>query len=256
MGGIPYALHTLRAEKHCYFLGLDLGHQTGKFRPRKSNIAFAFFDYTGVLLHKKVYRDELLNEVIAKNIYKRIFNELLEFITDRKLPEMKKLILHRDGRFSALELIYVAKIIESQKGIEDYDLVEIIKRGQPYMGAYEDTKYQSVLSGTFWQLKEEDYALLLTNPQQSIANEVQRPITVRRKKGSTPFSDILWQVYWLCYPYSNQLYYPARVPCTIGIPNRIAATGKKGRSYQRPEKNLPDSFSTNLVKTYFFRFFS
>jgi hypothetical protein len=226
MGGIPYVLHDLREDKHCYFLGLDLGHST-KSKRKYTNVGYALFDHVGWLIADQAQKDVPLNEVISNGIYTEIIDWVASQLNSRALPEIKKIIIHRDGKFSAAEKAALLKIIKSKWGEIKIELIDILKQGQPYMGSYELNQYKSLPAGIYWQVPDEDYAFMICNNQESIPNEIQRPITVRRVHGEGSFADILWQVYWLCHLYTNNIYYPTRTPCTINIPHKVARTGKR-----------------------------
>ena len=221
-GGVLNILNSTYENENTYFIGIDLGH--GK---DFSIIGLTLFSNKGILLD---YRTSICykNEALETHSLKTILSLFKRYIADNKLPEAKKIIVHRDGKVHKLD---IDRILDSLILIFDViivDIVEIIKTGYPVIGCY-DGQYALPESGEYFVDRDEDYAILITNTQtkNKKINQILNPLIIKRKYGSTKFSNIVEQVYWFTKVYTNNLYSSSRLPATTEKANNIVGTGLK-----------------------------
>lgn len=227
MGGIPAVMKNNLCESTCGFIGIDFGHASGGNDKQKySRLLMVALDGAG-LFRGKYTKDPLpLNEALRAqevaeglSIIKKRWLE-----KESRLPE--RIIIHRDGRLHSREIEMFQKAVLESFGTEKLEIVEIIKSGHPYMVHDDSNQVINPEPGTFWMLESKQYALLITNDQNTAQGALLNPVVIRRRYGSLPFHSIVSQVYWLCLLHSPSIYNPTRIPATIGIANKLARTGK------------------------------
>lgn len=230
------ALKEMFVPKDSYFIGIDLGHNHGVARNTKksSTIVFTVYNVSGELIWRHVEKDLKLDESLQKDCITFIFEQFKKTITHRKLPDPKKIIFHRDGRLFANDtknLLYGCKEIF---GLDDVEIVEIIKSGYPYVYLHQNNSFINPPAGSYWMSEKNQYAILVTNNQTVVHGEVLHPLIIKRKYGTMPLQHIISQIYWFCKIYTNNIYYPTRLPATTETANNLAGTGKRyDASYKR-----------------------
>lgn len=214
--------------KDGYFVGIDLGHShKTKDQAGCSTLIMVFFNTHGEHLFTANLTDLPLNEALHKKTINDALGMFKKHLTDSKLNMPSKLIFHRDGKLHSDDTAILIEGVYSTFGITDVNIVEIIKSGHPYIFAQKDHRSHNAISGQYWAIKDKDYALLITNDQQTSPGEALKPIFIKRKYGQLPFEVIISQVYWFCKIYTNNIYYPTRLPATTELANNRAGTGTK-----------------------------
>lgn len=214
--------------KDGYFVGIDLGHfHKTKDQAGYSSLIMVFYNTHGEHLFSTNLKDLPLNEALHKEAIHDALGMFKKHLTDSKVNMPTQLIFHRDGKLHSNDTAILNEGVSSTFGITDVNIVEIIKSGHPYLFTQKDHRSHNALSGQYWAIKDKDYALLITNDQQTSPDEALKPIVIKRKYGQLSFELIISQVYWFCKIYTNNIYYPTRLPATTELANNRAGTGTK-----------------------------
>ncbi len=228
MGGWLAMINDLKVPKDAYFVGIDLGHAHGHgSNPGHSTLVMVFFDNHGKFLYKSSMDNLPLNEVLQKN---NLEKGLLQFENhlnkiSRKSPAT--IIYHRDGRIHHNEIEHFKEATQNIFHHENIEIIEIIKSGHPYVYVKEGLQYSNPVTSSYWMVPDLDYGILITNDQGTATRELLNPLIIKRKYGTLPFKDIISQIYWFCKVYTNNIYYPSRLPATTELANNRAGTGSK-----------------------------
>jgi len=227
MGGLPALIHNSHASLGTYFVGMELGHMHMDNKPRLTNLALVFFDYQGKYIYQYVSKGLEINEVIQEDTLLYGLKKFINYLTKMSLKKVQKLIFHRDGKLHATEIETIISSCRHLFGIDDIDIVEIIKSGHPVMAVSKQNVYHNQASGACWLLKEKKYAILITSDQANEKSEILNPIVIKHRHGQADFHHIVDQVYWFTKLYSTNIYYSTRLPITTATANNIVGTGSK-----------------------------
>ena len=228
MGAKVALLHDLGLPKDSYIIGLDMGHWHGnKDNPGFSTLVMVFFNILGEQLFVSKIEDLPLNEALQTEYLILALEKFKKHLDKSKRNQPAQLVFHRDGKLHSKDHSIIKNSVQNVFNIEKVEIVEIIKSGHPYIYTYHESKTVNASSGQYWHVKDKDYALLITNDQVNAQGEALRPIVIKRKYGDMPFEKIVSQVYWFCKLYTNNIYYPSRLPATTEVANNRAGTGVK-----------------------------
>ena len=228
MGAKVAHLHDLGLHKDSYIIGLDLGHFHGnKANPGFSTLVMVFFNVRGEQIFVSKLDGLPLNEALQDEYIISALAKFKKHLEKSKRNQPVQLVFHRDGKLHSEDHTILKSSVDKIFNIDRVEIVEIIKSGHPYMYVHDGNKTINASSGQYWHVKEKDYALLITNDQVNAPGEALRPIVIKRKYGTLPFETIVSQVYWFCKLYTNNIYYPSRLPATTEVANNRAGTGLK-----------------------------
>lgn len=223
LGGITAAIAETFLPEEGYFVGIDLGH-TVLGSERFSNLAMTIFNHKGLLLGKTVQKQIPLQENLLQTHCYIAFEHLSKMI--KKKPN--HIVIHRDGKLHSKDIDILTKVINIVWGDIQIDIVEIIKSGFPVIAVKkEKNKVINPSSGSSYQDKIHKYAILATNVQSDMQNQIINPIIIKHKYGSLEFNKIIEQVYWFTKVYTSNLYTSTRLPATTLKTNNIAGTSRK-----------------------------
>lgn len=227
LGGVVAAIADTHIDENGYFIGIDLGHTTHG-EEDFSNLAAVIFDHRGLLIgtniESKIPKKENLVELHCVNSFKKLASILLK----KKLPQPKQLVIHRDGKLHATDIVSLTNSINQVWGEVTLDIVEIIKSGFPVIAMKNDRGAAiNPSSGTSYQDNDNKYSILVTNIQAEEYSSVISPIIIKHKFGNTDFNKIVDQVYWFTKVYTNNLYNSTRLPATTLKANNIVGTSVK-----------------------------
>ncbi len=227
LGGKVAILDDMMCPKDTYFIGIDMGHRYDHKNAAESytQLVMSLIDTAGTIITSKSVSSLPLNEALSPfatiNILNRIKNTISKI--NRKMP--KKLIFHRDGKVHVDDVQIILQSVKQVFGIEDIEIIEIIKSGHPYVTEYLNSTWHNRPSGSAWIVPSKNYAILITNDQPNSVGELNNPIIIQRQHGNMPFENIVEQVYWLSKIYINNLYFASRLPVTTEVANNHAGTG-------------------------------
>jgi len=215
-------------KKDGYIIGLDMGHYHGsKSESGFSTLVTVFFTAAGEHIYTSKNERLPLNEALQPQSLSEAFTKFKNYLIQSKRNMPKHFVLHRDGRLHVNDHVCITETVQNLFSDIKIDIVEIIKSGHPYIFTNVNHQIKNAASGQFWEVKDKDYALLITNDQETVPGEVLKPIVIKRKYGDLPFETIVSQVYWYCKLYTNNIYYPSRLPATTELANNRAGTGNK-----------------------------
>lgn len=230
LGAKIAALSEMNVPKDTCFVGIDLGHshQSNSKSNKGSSMVFVFYNNLGDKMWQyrmdNIELDESLKEEYILFMLVQFKNTLA--LLKKELPS--QFIFHRDGKVHRKDIQYLLKACQSVFETEKVDIVEIIKSGYPYLYKKNGVGYINLESSYCFMSQEHNYAILVTNDQKIEPHDVHHPIVIKRKHGVTPFNIIVSQVYWFCKVYTNNIYFPTRLPATTETANNLAGTGVKG----------------------------
>lgn len=230
MKGKVALIATSQVSQDAYFIGFDMGHRHGNPGLQKnSSMAGVLADAYGQIIDTYRINDLQLNEAINKEAFSCMLAAFRSKLISQKRSMPSQLIYHRDGKMHKGDKEHILQVTEECFGLEPEktDIVEIIKSGYPYMYAMEGLKAVNPGAGLSWKLEKYRYALLVSTDQGSGSGELLNPIVIKHRHGSLPLGVIVSQIFWLCKMYSNNIYYPTRLPLTIEQSNNRAGTGSK-----------------------------
>lgn len=228
MNGIVSLLNNLHVGKDAYFAGIDLGHAHDKTTGKTfSQLIMVFFDSHGQQLYKSLIKNLTLNEVIQENDFRQGLENFYRHLVKEKRQLPAQLIIHRDGRIHDGESEVFCRITAEIFPGSLLEIVEIIKSNFPYLVSTSASGISIAESGTYWMYPNHNYGILVTNDQGRENGELPNPIVIKRKHGQIPFEHVMAQVYWFCKKYTNNIYFPTRLPATTEIANNLVGTGKK-----------------------------
>jgi hypothetical protein len=236
LGAKIAVLQETYVPKNSLFIGIDLGHM---HLPSKKDILSSMvctvFNKSGELIWKYKSKNLPLNEALQKHTLLEMMTSLKIVLQKRNMEIPEKCIFHRDGKVHKNDIDHLIFACRDVFNHVDIEVVEIIKSGYPYIYNENSEGFQNPSSGSFWMSENHNYAILVTNDQTNIHGEVLQPIIIKRKFGSLPFRHIVSQVYWFCKLYTNNIYFPTRLPATVEMANNLAGTGSKeySASYKR-----------------------
>ncbi|MBK7522804.1 MAG: hypothetical protein IPI53_01130 [Saprospiraceae bacterium] len=200
-------------KKDGYIVGLDMGHYPGsKSEPGFSTLVMVFFTAAGEHIYTSKVERLPLNEALQSQSLTEAFTKFKNYLIRSKRNMPSHFIFHRDGKLHVKDHLYLTETVQNLFNNVKMDIVEIIKSGHPYIFTMENHHIKNAVSGQFWEVKDKDYALLITNDQETVPGEILKPIVIKRKYGNLPFETIVSQVYWYCKLYTNNIYYPSRLP--------------------------------------------
>jgi hypothetical protein len=105
-----------------------------------------------------------LNEALSLFATINILNQIKNTISkiNRKMP--KKLIFHRDGKVHVDDVQIILQSVKQVFGIEDIEIIEIIKSGHPYVTEYLNSPWHNRPSGSAWIVPSKNYAIYTLHP--------------------------------------------------------------------------------------------
>jgi hypothetical protein len=228
MGAKVSLIKDLGLKKDAYVVGIDMGHFHGnKTEKGFSTLIMVFYSSHGEYLFTSKVQGLPLNEALQLGATIEALTIFKKHITKTKKNMPSQFVFHRDGKLHIQDVDFLNQSVISTFQITDVNMVEIIKSGYPYMYTHQDGIPQNAQSGQYWEIKDKDYAILITNDQVTTSGEVLKPIVIKRKFGNLPFETIVSQVFWFCKLYTNNIYYPTRLPATTELANNRAGTGVK-----------------------------
>lgn len=237
MGAKVSLLKNLGLRKDGYFVGIDMGHfHTTKSKNGHTTLIMVFYSSHGEYLFTSKIQGLPLNEALQRDATANAMSAFKKYLTNTKKQLPSQLVFHRDGKLHSQDMVTLYDSVGQVFEIIDIDIVEIIKSGYPYIFTQKDEHIRNAATAQYWAIKDKDYALLITNDQVTTPGETLKPIVIKRKYGNLPFDTIVSQVYWFCKLYTNNIYYPTRLPATTELANNKASTGfKEYRASYRKE---------------------
>ena len=204
-GNIPYKIED-EIPQADYFIGIDISRVT---RGNTVNVgAFTkIFAKDGTFLKYK-----LLSEIaFGESISRKAIQELFLTLSEMKVEEGAKIVIHRDGRFQKDE---AGNFIEFAKEFNyKIELVEIIKRGNPRIFPAKGTK----IKGDFYKLNDNTLILATYN---NIYQGTHQPLRIQKVFGELPIETLASQVLSLTLMnYSS--FQPIKLPATTHYADKI-----------------------------------
>lgn len=219
---IPWKIDAVDTnDSNHIFVGIDLGHDHKK---KKSKLTFVAVNNQGCLI-SYAHRDDLpLREQLPRKIIQECLKELIKKIK-KKIPKLtiNNLTIHRDGILQEAETDYFKEIIP-RLGIQQFNLVEIVKSGTPLIGFCSEvngnTRYIDGFEGYYVYINNISY--LITNDQSLDTQTAPEPICIKKIYGYKSITQITDEVFWLTKPYSINIFRPSKLPITTLLANNFS----------------------------------
>lgn len=224
LGGKLSIIHDLGENDQTFFVGIDLGHST-KAKKRFSKLAISCFNNHGVHVFSRTTDTIVLDEALNYDAIHQLLIEFRAALKRKKLPEVKRLIFHRDGKLHYGDVESLCKATNTVFSTKDIEVLEIIKQGHPVMAFFDTGAYVNPQSGDAYIYK--NYSILVTNTQSTDKNATVRPIIIKHKYGNGEIYKLVRQVYYFTNVYTNNLYNSTRLPATTLRANNIVGTSLK-----------------------------
>ncbi|MBC6472634.1 MAG: hypothetical protein GDA48_07355 [Hormoscilla sp. GM102CHS1] len=208
------------------FIGLDFG------RKNRDTVAAAFLiDKTGRTIGWStakfpVYR-EALDRVKLRN-WLRIF--VILYYNHFKC-KLQHLVIHRDGDIRDAEMEAISDLQKHVAGIEQVDVVEVIKSGTCRAVKYnpENPKNSSnPEDGYAWEYARNEAVILTTGLRETKVSpkSAPRPLRIRKRMGDTDLLTLAEQIYWLSLMQVGTTQ-TVRLPITTYYADRAASRALK-----------------------------
>ncbi len=166
LGGKVAILDDMMCPKDTYFIGIDMGHRYDHKNAAESytQLVMSLIDTAVTIITSKSVSSLPLNEALSLFATINILNQIKNTISkiNRKMP--KKLIFHRDGKVHVDDVQIILQSVKQVFGIEDIEIIEIIKSGHPYVTEYLNSPWHNRPSGSAWIVPSKNYAIYTLHP--------------------------------------------------------------------------------------------
>lgn len=181
------------------FIGLDVGRKDG----RAVGAAAFVVNQLGKVIGWSAADFQAHRETFDSNSLRRIVFDLVNIFEQQENKSLTHLVIHRDGFLQDDEFNLLTELLPdlAAAGVQEVDIVEILKSGYDRAGQYNDGSgiWENPQRGWAWPLSDSEVALMTTGCKEikGGTNFVPRPITIRRRMGNTSPGTLAAQVYWL-----------------------------------------------------------
>lgn len=181
------------------FLGLDVGRKDG----RAVGAAAFVVNQLGRVIGWSAADFQSHRETFNAGSLRRIVFDLVNLFEQQEQKSLTHLVIHRDGHLQDDEFNLLTELLPAlaAAGVQEVDIVEVIKSGYDRAGQYNETSgiWENPQRGWAWPLSDNEVALMTTGVKEikGGTNFVPRPITIRRRMGNTSPGTLAAQIYWL-----------------------------------------------------------
>ncbi|WP_413164882.1 hypothetical protein ACL6C3_02000 [Capilliphycus salinus ALCB114379] len=219
---IPWKIDQIDPEDTDHiFIGIDLGHDSKK---KQSKLTFVAVDNQGLFIDSYRQNHLRLKEQISDEVLEKCLRGLLKKVRNKINRENLNLTLHRDGIFSEKDRV---QTILQELGVANFNLVEIVKSGNPVIG------FKSTVNGKDRYLDsfeghsiflDDDLSYLVTNDQSLSKNTAPEPIRIKKISGNKNIQQLTEEIYWLTHCYSVNIFQATKLPITLELANNLSYT--------------------------------
>lgn len=230
LGYCPWQLKNMPGKTEAQaFLGLDIGRKEGV----AVGVAAFVVSPQGRVIGWLPATFQAHRETFDISALRNIIFDLIHLYEQKYQTQLNHLISHRDGNFQADELDLHDELTPELKeaGIQNIDMVEILKSGYPRAGQWNEKfqKWENPRRGWAWPISDTEVAIMTTGQTEikGGTNFVPRPIIVRRRRGDTRIGILAAQVYWLSEMHVGSTQ-TIRLPITTYYPDKAAEYALEG----------------------------
>lgn len=198
LGYSPWQLRRMPGTAQA-FMGLDVGRKAG----RAVGAATFVVNQQGRVIGWSATDFQSHRETFNAEALRRAVFGLVNLFEEQEQAPLTHLVIHRDGLLQADELRLLEGLVPAlqEAGVQQIDVVEIIKSGYDRAGQWNETTqaWENPQRGWSWSYSEVEAAVMTTGVREikGSKNFVPRPITIRRRLGNTQIGILAAQVYWL-----------------------------------------------------------
>lgn len=198
LGYSPWQLRRMPGTAQA-FMGLDVGRKDG----RAVGAATFVVNQQGRVIGWSATDFQSHRETFNAEALRRAVFGLVNLFEEQEQAPLTHLVIHRDGLLQADELRLLEELVPALQnvGVQQIDVVEIIKSGYDRAGQWNETTqtWENPQRGWSWSYSEVEAAVMTTGVREikGSKNFVPRPINIRRRLGNTQIGILAAQVYWL-----------------------------------------------------------
>lgn len=209
------------------FIGLDFA------RKNLDTVAAAFLiDRTGRTIGWSTAKFPVYREKLDRVQFMNWLRKFVILYYDHFKCKLQHLVIHRDGDVRDSEKPAIDDLLEHVAGIEQVDVVEVIKSGTcravKYNPENAENPYSNPESGYAWEYDRHEAVILTTGDRETKVspNSAPRPLRIRKRMGDTDLLTLAEQVYWLSLMQVGTTQ-TVRLPITTYYADRAASRALK-----------------------------
>lgn len=209
------------------FIGLDFA------RKNLDTVAAAFLiDRTGRTIGWSTAKFPVYREKLDRVQFMNWLRKFVILYYDNFKCKLQHLVIHRDGDVRDSEKPAIDDLLEHVAGIEQVDVVEVIKSGTcravKYNPENAENPYSNPESGYAWEYDRHEAVILTTGDRETKVspNSAPRPLRIRKRMGDTDLLTLAEQVYWLSLMQVGTTQ-TVRLPITTYYADRAASRALK-----------------------------
>ena len=225
-GGVPWRIDEIPGGVDA-FVGLDVtyDHETQQHLGAAANVIMA--DGT-ILASEAVTKQagETFNEDDVANVIKHV----LEIFAEEEGRPPRHVVIHRDGKFYLDIESLINRLDKARDLIQQFDLVEIRKSGNPRIAAYDESnsRFEVADKGVAFHVYNGDHTYLTTTGGNESIPGTPQPLQIVQRYGSTDLETLAEQTYWLSEAHVGSLRRSTRLPITTYYADKCADFAMKG----------------------------
>jgi len=208
------------------FIGLDFG------RKNHVTVAAAFLiDRTGRMIDWSTAKFDDYREALDRVKLRNWLREFAVLYHKQFQRQLQHLVIHRDGDVRDAEMDAIYDLQKHVAGIEQVDVVEVIKSGTCRAVEYNPKNPKNSSNpedGYAWEYARNEAVILTTGLRETKVSpkSAPRPLRIRKRMGQTDLLTLAEQVYWLSLMQVGTTQ-TTRLPITTYYAERAASRALK-----------------------------
>ncbi len=209
------------------FIGLDIGRKNN----RAVGASAFVIDGRGELIGWSNIELSAHLETFDSHALRNLLLDLAVLYQQKYDSPLKHLVIHRDGEVRKPEREVFKELLPllQKEGLEQLDVIEVIKSGTCRAVAIQDGSYTNPEKGYGWEHCPKEAIILTTGKAQTKVskNSSPRPLRIRLIMGDTDILTLAGQVYWLSEMQVGSTQ-TIRLPITTYYADRAAEYSLEG----------------------------
>ncbi len=220
-GNYPY---KVRLEGETLYIGVDVSRREKERSSGSISMAGVckFFSPDGSFLKYVIKKFSVEGEALEEKFVDFVASEIKKVASEGL--SYKRVVIHRDGPMPERERRAFEEIF-SRRGIENFELVSVIKRGNPRIFGRKGRIFTNPKKGLFLELDSSSFVLTTYNVSDKVGTH--QPLRVSLIKGSTGLKALAEEILTLTLlNYSS--FTLGKLPATVSHADKLAKFALKG----------------------------
>ncbi|MGK7900971.1 MAG: Piwi domain-containing protein [Hormoscilla sp.] len=225
LGHLSWRLQDMPGKAQA-FIGLDFG------RKNLDTVPAAFLiDRTGRTIGWSTAKFPVYREAFDRIQFLDWLRNFVRLYYEHFKCKLQHLVIHRDGDVRDAEMEAISDLQKHVAGIEQVDVVEVIKSGTCRAVEYNPenpNKSSNPEDGYAWEYARNEAVILTTGSRETKVSpkSAPRPLRIRKRMGDTDLLTLAEQVYWLSLMQVGTTQ-TVRLPITTYYADRAASRALK-----------------------------